>query len=306
VDEESHTIFFRRNKEEAMIRKSIVPLIAAVAILGLSACNLQFFGPPSGVTTDTAIAQTMTMRAGLEYAVGATLTALGKGIAPTAQPSSATISLTQGTVNLTPGIVTVSVSANTWCTTGPDVIYDKVLILYAGQTAEVVGSFNDGFYWIIRDPNNPSRTCWLWGYYATVTGDWRALPVYTPPPTPTSAPTLTSTRTPTPTLAPKVTAVSITVDSLYIDTGDSSCHYSQNFTVTITTNGPTTVNYGVTMSAEGQEWGNTGLRTMAFASAGTKAKIETFHWWHCGHWVYKVIVTSPNNMTAQVSFQVVP
>jgi hypothetical protein len=86
-------------------------------------------------------------------------------------------------------VVTVSVSGNTNCRTGPLAIYDLVSILYVGETAEVVGRDEAGSTWVIQDPDHPGRTCWLWGRYATVVGNWEALPVIAPPPTPTPAPT---------------------------------------------------------------------------------------------------------------------
>jgi hypothetical protein len=80
----------------------------------------------------------------------------------------------------------VSVSLETNCRIGPGKVYDLVGNgLQVGQMAEVIGRDSGGQYWILRDPDSPSITCWLWGQYATVTGDWQSLPVMTPPPTPT-------------------------------------------------------------------------------------------------------------------------
>jgi hypothetical protein len=56
---------------------------------------------------------------------------------------------------------------------------------------EVVGRNANGTYWIIRNPTRPSQLCWLWGQFATVTGNTSVLPVYVPPPTPTPLPTNT-------------------------------------------------------------------------------------------------------------------
>ena len=39
-------------------------------------------------------------------------------------------------------------------------------------------------YWIVNNPDRPGE-CWLWGQYASVSGDTSSLPVRTPPPTPT-------------------------------------------------------------------------------------------------------------------------
>jgi hypothetical protein len=81
----------------------------------------------------------------------------------------------------------VTVSENTNCRTGPAVVFDLVGALLVGEQAVVVGKYTIGNYWIINNPNG-SGTCWLWGQYATVTGDTLGLPEYAPPPTPTPQP----------------------------------------------------------------------------------------------------------------------
>lgn len=67
--------------------------------------------------------------------------------------------------------VTVTVSQNTNCREGPSQEFNDVGSLAPGQTAEVVGKDTVNNYWIIKLPSNPAVTCWLWGQYATVTGD---------------------------------------------------------------------------------------------------------------------------------------
>jgi len=94
-------------------------------------------------------------------------------------------------------MVTVSVDTN--CRTGPGVVYDRVGGLLVGEQAVVVGKYSAGNYWIINNPDS-SGTCWLWGQYATVTGNTAGLPEYTPPPTPTPTITPTPTFTSTPTV----------------------------------------------------------------------------------------------------------
>jgi uncharacterized protein YgiM (DUF1202 family) len=101
----------------------------------------------------------------------------------------------------------VTVSVNTNCRTGPGVIYDLVGGLLVGEEAVVVGKFTLTNYWIINNPDS-SGTCWLWGQYATVTGNTAGLPEYAQPPTPTPtftptpSATPTSSNTPTPTDTP--------------------------------------------------------------------------------------------------------
>ncbi|HEX9838914.1 MAG TPA: SH3 domain-containing protein [Anaerolineales bacterium] len=88
----------------------------------------------------------------------------------------------------TPLIPQISVSVPTNCRVGPGKVYDRVGALLIGEIAEVVGRNPIGNYWYIRNPDQSNGFCWLWGEYATLTGNTSVLPVYTPPPTPTPTP----------------------------------------------------------------------------------------------------------------------
>ena len=84
----------------------------------------------------------------------------------------------------TPETPRVSVSVDTNCRSGPGRGYDILGFLLVGESVEVVGRFADSAYWIVKNPDRDGE-CWLWANYATVTGPADALPVRTPPPTPT-------------------------------------------------------------------------------------------------------------------------
>jgi hypothetical protein len=106
--------------------------------------------------------------------------------APTVTP---TVTLTPTPIfTATPIVPMISVSTPTNCRVGPGKIYDRVGALLVGETAEVVGRDPSGNYWFIRNPDVANDFCWLWGEYATVTGNYAALPQMTPPPTPTASP----------------------------------------------------------------------------------------------------------------------
>ncbi len=101
----------------------------------------------------------------------------------------------------TPLIPLVSVSVDTNCRNGPGKVYGYEGALLVGETAEVLARDPSGNYWYVRNPDsNGSPFCWVWGEYATISGNVAFLPVYTPPPTPT--PTFTPTATFTPSPAP--------------------------------------------------------------------------------------------------------
>ncbi len=108
------------------------------------------------------------------------------GVTETFTPiATFTITLTPTiTSTFTPSVPMVTVSQNTNCRTGPGTAYDLIGLLSVGESAEVVGRYQSGAYWVIKNPNS-SGTCWLWGNYATVGGNTAGLPEMTAPPTPT-------------------------------------------------------------------------------------------------------------------------
>jgi hypothetical protein len=98
-------------------------------------------------------------------------------------------------------LITVSVPTN--CRVGPGRVYPRQGALLVGETAEAVGRDSTNEYWYIRNPDKPNEYCWVWGEYATLTGPFMFLPVFTPPPTPTA----TFTPTPSPSFEIKATGM---------------------------------------------------------------------------------------------------
>lgn len=172
--------------------KNKVFLYLSLSLVLIFACNL-----PSATPSETETANPEDLEA--------TITALasGQGNQPidSSVQETATPEFTPTTgPTSTPSVPQVTVSQNTNCRVGPGIVYDLIDAVVIGQTAEVVGK-NSGVpnYWVVKRLNG-SGTCWLWGQYATVSGNTANLPEYPVPPTPTPSPT--PTFTPTPTLAP--------------------------------------------------------------------------------------------------------
>jgi hypothetical protein len=88
----------------------------------------------------------------------------------------------------TPLVPQITVSMATNCRVGPGKVYDRVGALLVGEVTEIYGRNVNGDYWYVRNPNVNGGFCWLWGEYATLTGNVSALPIFTPPPTPTPMP----------------------------------------------------------------------------------------------------------------------
>lgn len=78
----------------------------------------------------------------------------------------------------------LSVSADTNCRVGPGAIYERVGVLLVGEITEVLGRDFKGEYWYVRNPDEGAEACWVWGEYATVTGNMLSVPFMTPLPPP--------------------------------------------------------------------------------------------------------------------------
>ncbi len=154
-----------------MNSKKPIHLIILIA-LTLTACGTPTATPAP--TTGPDLALTITAQAQLLQAL--TQTAL----VPTTTPEPTFTSAPAFTE--TPSKVTITVSANTNCRSGPGADYDIVGALNIGQQAEVVGKSSASNYWVIDNPN-ASGTCWLWGEYATIIGNTASLQEFEIPPT---------------------------------------------------------------------------------------------------------------------------
>ncbi len=157
-----------------MKRRYSILVLSMVLCLILS-CNIA--GNIPATDTDATGEATLDSQAAIDQAVAETMTAIagvpsvGLDVTPTFTPSL------EG--------VTVSVSVDTNCRTGPGTAYDILGALLVGQTADVVGRSANSDNWIIQLPSNPAIICWVWGQYATAVGDTSQLPIFDTPPTPT-------------------------------------------------------------------------------------------------------------------------
>ena len=174
--------------EMKMSRRIQSTLFLVLLIITTLACgleNIQIVQPPNLEATITAQALVLLQQTG--QAPAAAPGAVNPPATNAANPPSANNANPAAT-----GPVTVTVSAETNCRKGPGVIYSSAYSLPVGQVAEVVGKNTITNYWIIKIPGSNS-TCWLWGKYATVSGNTAALvefATFTPgPPTPTIKPT---------------------------------------------------------------------------------------------------------------------
>lgn len=167
--------------------------LLVAAMLSTSACAAQI---DELSQIQTLVASTMQVEAEtgatVDARVNLTVTALVTALTPPMPSETPTPTQTPTeTPTPTPEAVTVSVSSDTNCRTGPAVAYEYQGSLQVGETSEVVATSTEPDYFYITNPDRPGEFCWLWGQYATVAGDTVPLPVLTPLPRPTSAPAFT-------------------------------------------------------------------------------------------------------------------
>jgi hypothetical protein len=168
-------------------------LFFGVLVLAILACNLPVSIAPTPDPGAAFTSAAQTVAAAVNQTLVPTqpqpalFTALPADTFTPLPPFTATLSPTP-IFTATSSTPMISVSVDTNCRVGPGKIYDYLGGLYVGQTAEVYGRDAASNYWYIRLPENPNIFCWVTGQYATVVGNASALPVFTPPPTPTPKP----------------------------------------------------------------------------------------------------------------------
>ncbi|TFH35824.1 MAG: hypothetical protein E4G99_06415 [Anaerolineales bacterium] len=87
-----------------------------------------------------------------------------------------------------PDPVFIRVDVDTNCRSGPGPPFPIVGALMVGETTLVKARSSESDYWIVENPDNPGRECWLWGKHAVMDADTNHLPLATYPATPTPAP----------------------------------------------------------------------------------------------------------------------
>ncbi|PKN98738.1 MAG: hypothetical protein CVU42_11010 [Chloroflexi bacterium HGW-Chloroflexi-4] len=153
----------------------------------------------SGCTTPAVQTPDLAATIAVNVAVEQTLAALGtqtiltelayQQMNPTETPTPQPTATSEFTA--TPDKVTLTLSKDTYCRNGVFAKSPFVALMTAGRTYDVlaVDPNNQAFY--VVEPDHTFTYCWLWGEFATVSGDVASLPIYTPQPLPT--PTKTAT-----------------------------------------------------------------------------------------------------------------
>ncbi len=178
--------------------------LAMIVCLGLtfllSGCNLPGTGNPTAISQEilaTYVAETIQAQAGSTslpvdtplpsetpaQPMAATETpalATEDALTPTDFPVTAT-----ETATLTSSVPLIKAEQDTRCRLGPSTVYAVIGFLLTTEQSTVHGKDSGGEWWYIENPKKQGANCWVWGGSTQVSGDTSALPVITPPPTPT-------------------------------------------------------------------------------------------------------------------------
>jgi uncharacterized protein YraI len=168
------------------------------------------------------------------------------------------------------------------CRFGPETSYAIVGFLVLGRQAEIIGRNEDSSWWYVRNPSDPSTSCWLSAEFVDTIGDVQALPVVNSP-------------------VISVTNVQVLVDPPVMNVACDALPQVVTITARITASGPTTVIW---------HWqSSTGVvsedKNVLFIVGDTKTVQDYYQVNGVNDYIVQVQTTLPNIATGQASFKVV-
>ena len=240
------------------------------AIIGMSSCNV-----PAAQTTETA---TSTLTPLLET--------------PTSSSPTLTPVPFETLVNSDFPTIAVTSTSNVFlaspkdqpvnCRFGPATSYAVIGALLQGRQAEIIGRNTDSTWWYVRNPSDPSTSCWLSAEFVLTVGNVQSLPV-------AGSPEI------------MVTGISVSVEPAFINVACDALPQTVIITARITASGPSTVVWHWS-SSSGVVSPN---KQILFEVGDTKTDPDYYQVNRVGDYIVQVQTTLPNIVTTQASFKVV-
>jgi hypothetical protein len=152
-----------------------------------------------------------------------------------------------------------------------------------GQSSQITGKTSDASWWLIADPQNSSRRCWVSNSVVNTGGNLSAIPVVEEP-------------------EAEVTDVALKVDPQTTSVaGCTGPVQPIKIKGTIETNGPTTVKWHF----ETQLGGTMGNQSTDFDSFGSKDfTADYIPPLTAGTYWVKLVVTSPNDLQEETNYKI--
>ena len=241
-----------------------------VVVIGVSSCNL-----PSSQTTETP---TSTPAPLLDTPTSSIST-----LTPVPIETLINVALPTLTSTSTPSVFLASPKDQPVnCRFGPATSYNVIGALNLGKQAEIIGRNADSTWWYVRNPSDPSTSCWLSAEFVQTVGDVQSLPVVTP-------------------LENMVTSVQVRVDPPVINVACDDLPQVVTISALITTSGPAIVTWHWESSA--------GVispdKQILFEAGDTKTVQDYYQVNMISDYIVQAETTLPNIVTGQASFKVV-
>jgi hypothetical protein len=170
------------------------------------------------------------------------------------------------------------------CRFGPTVNYAQVYALAVGASAQVIGKSADGGWWQIEIPEN-SQACWVADSVVVTSGDLSGIVTIAAP------------------LA-LVTDVKLQVnpDSINLGPGCVGPYPTYSIKGTIAVNGPLDIKWHI----ETQQDGQVSEHKLSFSKFGSQDISYNYvpSTWKKGNFWVHLVITSPNNMLSETTYQV--
>lgn len=168
------------------------------------------------------------------------------------------------------------------CRFGPDISYAVIGALNPGRQAEVIGKNIDITWLFVRNPSDPSTSCWLSVDFINVQGDVELLPVVGPPEI-------------------RVTSIEVRIEPAAMNVACDAFPQSVLIIADITTNGPSVVTW---------QWESSAGRTsdekqVLFESGGTKTVQDYYVVDRVADYSVRVSTTLPNTEMGEATFRVI-
>jgi hypothetical protein len=168
------------------------------------------------------------------------------------------------------------------CRFGPDISYAVTGALIVGRQAEVIGKNIDITWVFVRNPSDPSTSCWLFSDLINVDGNLEMLPVVGPPEI-------------------MVSDVQVSVDPAAMNVACDAFPQSVIISAKITTNGPSVV----TWFWESSIGKKSDQKQVLFESGGTKLVQDYYQVDRAGDYSIQVQTVIPNSQTGEAAFKVI-
>jgi len=244
--------------------------IAATLIVALSSCNLPT-SPPTATDTSTLTPMPDTPTSSISGSTPVPFETLVSLEFPTITPTS-----TASVFLASPKDQPVN------CRFGPETSYAITGALILGRQAEIIGRNADSTWWYVRNPSDPSTSCWLSAEFVMTTGDVQSLPIVEP-------------------LKNMVTGISVSIEPPVLNVACDALPQTVAITASITASGPATVIWHWSSSA-----GVVSPDKQILFVAGDTKTVQDYHQvFRVGDYIVDVQTTLPNIMTGQASFKVV-